>query len=185
MYRWTWNTHFDRRTTSLLWNMLAGKGIVRAGSGIKRAKRIVRAGCWKRMRFSMPSHPLSNFATQKYYENKPIFNPTGTPPWIDVDSMWILHRHGVDQILKNFHVVSTYFFDVISMVKKCTSFSRTFFDVISMIEKSTLFPRTFFDVISMAEKSTLFSHTFFDVISFVKISTVFLLTFFDLTLMVE
>ena len=52
---------------------------MRAGSGNKKAKRIVRAGCWKRMRFLMPSHPLSNFAIQKYCENEPIFNRTGTP----------------------------------------------------------------------------------------------------------
>ena len=126
MYRWTWNTHFGHRTNSLLWNILAGKGIVRAGSGNKKAKRIVRVGCWKRMRFLMPSHPLSNFAIQKYYENEPIFNRTGTPRWIDVDSTWILHRHVKDQISKNFQVVSTYFFDVISMVEKSTLFPRTF-----------------------------------------------------------
>ena len=29
--------------TSLLWNLLAGKGIVRAGSGNKKGKGIVRA----------------------------------------------------------------------------------------------------------------------------------------------
>ena len=29
---------------SLLWNMLAGKGIIRAGSGNKKRKGIVRAG---------------------------------------------------------------------------------------------------------------------------------------------
>ena len=94
--------------------------------------------------------------------------PTGTPRQIDVDSTWILRRYVEDQISTNFHVVSTYFFDVISLVEKSTSFPRTFFDVISMVEKSTLFPRTFFDVIS-----------------FVEISTVFLLTFFDVILMVE
>ena len=61
-----------------------------------------------------------------------------------------------DQISANFHVISAYFFNVISMVEKSTLFPRTLFDVISMVEKSTLFPRTFFDVISMVEKSTLF-----------------------------
>ena len=112
-------------------------------------------------------------------------NPTGTPRRIDVDSTCILRRYVKDQISTNFHVFSTYFFDVISLVEKSTSFPRTFFDVISIVEKSTLFPRTFFDVISMVEKSTLFPRTFFDVISFVETSTVSLLTFFDVILMVE
>ena len=91
---------------------------------------------------------------------------TGTPRRIDVHSTWILRRYVEDQISTNFHVVSTYFFDVISLVKKSTSFPRTFFDVISMVEKSTSFPRTFFDVILMVEKSTLLPRTFFDVIFF-------------------
>ena len=66
-----------------------------------------------------------------------------------------------DQILTNFYVISTYFFDVISMVEKSMLFPHSFFDVISMVEKSTFFPCTFFNVISMVEKSTLFPHTFF------------------------
>ena len=36
---------------SLLGNMLAGKGIVRAGSGNKKGKRIVRAGYGKKRDF--------------------------------------------------------------------------------------------------------------------------------------
>ena len=36
---------------SLLGNMLAGKGIVRAGSGNKKGKRIVRAGYGKKWDF--------------------------------------------------------------------------------------------------------------------------------------
>ena len=63
---------------------------------------------------------------------------------------------------RNIHVDSTYFFDVISMVKKSKLFSRTCFDVISMVEKSTSISRTFFDVISMVEKYKLFSCTCFD-----------------------
>ena len=110
-------------------------------------------------------------------------NQTGTSRRIHVDSTWILRRYVEDQISTNFHVISAYFFDVISMVEKSTWFPRTFFDVISMVEKSTLFPRTFFDVISMVEKSTLFPRTFFDVISMVEICTLFLLTFFDVILM--
>ena len=92
------------------------------------------------------------------YEMRKKYNiyPTGTPRWIHVDSTWILHRYVEDQISTNFHVISAYFFDVISMVEKSTWFPRTFFDVISLVEKSTWFPRTFFDVISMVEKSTLF-----------------------------
>ena len=35
--------------TSLLGNLLAGKGIVRAGSGNKKGKGIVRAGYGKRL----------------------------------------------------------------------------------------------------------------------------------------
>ena len=36
---------------SLLANLLAGKGMLRAGSGNKTRKEIVRAGYWKRMGF--------------------------------------------------------------------------------------------------------------------------------------
>ena len=46
---------------SMIENILAGKGIV-------------RAGLWKRMRFLMPPHPLTNFEIQKYYQNEPRFN---------------------------------------------------------------------------------------------------------------
>ena len=90
-------------------------------------------------------------------------NPTGTPRRIHVDSTWVLRRYVLYQILTNFHVIPTYFFDEISVIEKSTSFPRTFFDVISMVKKSNWLPRTFFDVISL-----------------VKISTVFLLTFFRL-----
>ena len=61
---------------------------------------------------------------------------------------------------RNIHVDSTYFFDVVSMVKKSKLFLRACFDVISIVEKSTSIPRTFFDVISMVEKSTSIPHTF-------------------------
>ena len=124
----------------------------------------------------------------------------GTPHRIHIDSMWKLRRYFEVQNSTNFHVISAYFFDVISMDEKSTLFPRTVFDVILMVEKSTLFPRTFigaillvikstlfprtlFDVISIAEKSTLFPRTFFDVISMVEICTLFLLTFFDVILM--
>ena len=65
--------------------------------------------------------------------------PTGTPRQIDVDSTWILRGYVEDQISTNFHVISRYFFDVISLIEKSTSFPRTFFDVILMVEKSPLF----------------------------------------------
>ena len=57
---------------SLLGNLLAGKGIVWAGSGNKKRKGIVRAGTGKG--FLMPPHPLTNFEIQRYYENEPRFN---------------------------------------------------------------------------------------------------------------
>ena len=65
---------------SLLGNILAGKGIVRAGSGrrslnsYKKGKEIVRVGDRKRMGFLLPPHLLRNFEIEKYYQNKPRFN---------------------------------------------------------------------------------------------------------------
>ena len=81
----------------------------------------------------------------------PFYFSTGAPRQIHVDSTSISRRYVEDQISTNFHVISTYFFHVITMIEKSMSFPYTFFDVISMVEKSTLFPRTFFDVISMVE----------------------------------
>ena len=52
---------------SLLGNILAGKGINRAGEGI------VRAGYGKNG-FLMLPHPLTNFEIQKYYQNEPRFD---------------------------------------------------------------------------------------------------------------
>ena len=37
-------------------------------------KRNCKSWLWKRMGFLMPPHPLTNFETQKYYQNKPTFN---------------------------------------------------------------------------------------------------------------
>ena len=73
-----------------------------------------------------------------------------------VKSMSILRRYVEDQITTNFHVISTHFFDLISLVEKSALFLGTFFDVISMDEKSTLFPRTFFDVISLVKITRCF-----------------------------
>ena len=103
--------------------------------------------------------------------------PTGTPRRIHVDSTWILRRYVEEQISTNFHVISAYFFDVISMVEKSTWFPRTLFDVISLVEKSTWFPGTFFDVISMVEICTLFLLTFFDLILMGKDLTLFLVSY--------
>ena len=109
--------------------------------------------------------------------------PTGTPRRIHIDSNWILRRYVEDQISTNFHVISAYFFDVISMVEKSTWFPRTLFDIISLVEKSMWFPHPLFDVISLVEKFTWFPGTFFNVISMVEICMLFLLTFFDVILM--
>ena len=95
----------------------------------------------------------------------------------------IRRRSVEDQILTNFHIISLYFFDVISLFEKFTLFPRTFFDVIWMIEKSTLFPHTFIGVISLVQKSTFLPRTFFDEICLVDICTLFLLTFLDVILM--
>ena len=74
----------------------------------------------------------------------------------DIYLMSILRRYAEKKILINFHVISTYIFDLISMDEKSTSFWHIFFDVISMREKWTSFRRTFFNPISMAKKSMLF-----------------------------
>ena len=47
---------------SLLGNLLAGKGTIRAG------KDAIRAA------FFMPSHPVANFEIQNYYQNEPKIN---------------------------------------------------------------------------------------------------------------
>ena len=60
--------------TSLLESLLTGKGIVRAGSRIKKRKWIVRCGYGNEMDFLMPPHPLANLEIQKHYLNKPRFN---------------------------------------------------------------------------------------------------------------
>ena len=56
-----------------------------------------------------------------------LYNPTGTPRRIHVDSTWILHWYVKDQISTNFPAISAYFFDVILLVEKFTGFPRTFF----------------------------------------------------------
>ena len=61
---------FGTLGASVLGNILAEKGIVRAGSG----KRIVRAGYGKKMGFLIPSHPSTNFEIQRYYQHEAKFN---------------------------------------------------------------------------------------------------------------
>ena len=101
-------------------------------------------------------------------------HPVGTSRRINVDSLSILRQYIKDEILTNFHFISTYFFasqiffDVALLVKKSTLLPRTLFDVISMVEQSTLFPRTFCNMISMVKKPMLFQPSFFGVISLIK-----------------
>ena len=116
------------------------------------------------------------YFTRIFWERHGYGNPMGTPCRIHVDSTWILRRYIEDQILTNFHVISTYVFNEISMVEKSMLFSRTLFDIISMVEKSTLFLRTFFDVICLVEICTLFLLTFVDVVLMGKNSTSFLVS---------
>ena len=52
--------------TSILANALAGKGVIRAGKRESNNK--------SRSKLLMPPHPLTNFETQKYYQNEPKFN---------------------------------------------------------------------------------------------------------------
>ena len=59
---------------SLLGNLLAGKGIIRAGSGNEKGKKSCKSWYWKTMEFLMPPHPLTNFEIQRYYRNEPWFN---------------------------------------------------------------------------------------------------------------
>ena len=56
----------DTLGASLPGNLLAGKRIVRAGSGNKKGKGIVRFGYGKEfLRFLMLPHPLTNFDIRK------------------------------------------------------------------------------------------------------------------------
>ena len=99
-----------------------------------------------------------------------------------VDITLICRRPNFDEI----NVASmVFFFDVILMVQKPTSFQRTSFSVISMVKKYMLFPRTFFDAIVLVEISMLFPRTFFDVISMVQKSTLLRRTFFDVISLVK
>ena len=119
--------------------------------------------------FHSPVFPRKNATKKARLKNIYLqLNLTGIPRGINVDSTSILPWYVKDQILTNLHIISTYFFDVISLVEKSKMFSRTFFYVISMVGKFMLFPRIFFDVISMVKNSTLIWRTFFDVIPYSK-----------------
>ena len=80
---------------------------------------------------------LTRWAPNQILSRFPI-TTTDTIRWIDVDSMSILRGYVKKKISINFHVFSTYFFDVISMGEKSALFRRTFSDVISMSKNSTL-----------------------------------------------
>ena len=54
---------------SVLENLLAGKGIVWAGSGNKKEKELQELALEK-IRIFMLTHPLTNFEIQRYYQNK-------------------------------------------------------------------------------------------------------------------
>ena len=55
-------------TTSLLGNLLTGKGTVRSG------ERFLRAGEGIKKKALMPQLPLTNFEIQEFYKNEPRFN---------------------------------------------------------------------------------------------------------------
>ena len=57
---------------NLLGNMLAGKGVIRAGEGTARVGLASKKSSLKKK--LIPPHPLTNFEIQMYYQNEPIFN---------------------------------------------------------------------------------------------------------------
>ena len=61
--------------STLLENVLAGKGIVRTGYGNIQGEGTVRAGYVSSIKIALiPPHPLTNFEIQKYYQNELRFN---------------------------------------------------------------------------------------------------------------
>ena len=115
------------------------------------------------------------------FRKQPNEHTTSNQRRFHVDITLICRRPNFDE----FHVICFFFFDVILMVQKPTSFQRTSFSVISMVKKYMLFPRTFFDAIVLVEISMLFPRTFFDVISMVQKSTLLRRTFFDVISLVK
>ena len=62
---------------NLLENMLAGKGVMRAGERIIRASYGSKGSSLKIFdlkKILILLHPLTNFEIQKYYQNEPRFN---------------------------------------------------------------------------------------------------------------
>ena len=63
---------------SLLENLLAGKGIIRAGYGNKQGKGIIRAGCENKegilKKALIPPHLLTNFKIEEYFFKNKHFN---------------------------------------------------------------------------------------------------------------
>ena len=57
---------------SLLGNMLAGKGVIRAGERSARVDYGSKTSWFKKK--LIPLHPLTNFEMQMYYQNDPVFN---------------------------------------------------------------------------------------------------------------
>ena len=66
-----------------------GKEIVRLGSGNKKGKGIVRAGSGKKAGFSMLPQPLATFEIQKYNQIKDWADVTNVDEYGDVDTHWI------------------------------------------------------------------------------------------------
>ena len=63
----------DTLGATLFGNMLAGKGVVRAGYVNKEVKGMLRVGYGSKKKFFL-SHPLTNFQIQIYYQNEARLN---------------------------------------------------------------------------------------------------------------
>ena len=59
--------------SSLLGNMLEGKGVIRAKEGTARVGYASKRSSIKK-KLKIPPHPLTNFEIQTYYQNQPRFN---------------------------------------------------------------------------------------------------------------
>ena len=58
---------FGTLGTSLIANLLSGRGLFRSGHGLYRTGEGIKKSL-------MPAHPLTNFEIQDYYKNEPRFN---------------------------------------------------------------------------------------------------------------
>ena len=142
-------------------------------------------------RYAMQWLVIIQKAAQRAHDVESTSIPRGYYVDMSKTKLWRIPRHLHVLFRCNFadrkiHVASMFFFfDVILMVQKPTSFQRTSFSVISMVKKYMLFPRTFFDAIVLVEISMLFPRTFFDVISMIQKSTLLRRTFFDVISLVK